>query len=153
MTEADSKTVSIQELAPIIAFKVNAGGTVELTVTGRSMRPLLLDRVSSVKLGPLSEPKRGDMVFYRRDSGTYVLHRIIECCADGTYTMCGDGQTAPEPGLRREQLIAVVQSFARRGRWRGCDAPIYNLWWRIHVADRLLRRLCTRGIRFLKRIL
>ena len=128
MTDAVSKSVSIQELGPIIAQSVAAGGTAELTVTGRSMLPLLLDRVSRVKLTAISEPKYGDVILYRRDNGTYVLHRIIKCCEDGTYTMCGDGQTVPEPGLRRDQMIAVVRSFARRGKWRDCEDTLYDLW-------------------------
>lgn len=150
MTDAVSKSVSIQELGPIIAQSVAAGGTAELTVTGRSMLPLLLDRVSRVKLVAITEPVRGDIIFYRRDNGVYVLHRLLECCGDGTYTMCGDGQTALEPRLRREQLIACVESFARRGKWRSCDAPLYKLWWRIHVADRPIRSFYRRGINFLK---
>ena len=124
-----------------------------MTVTGRSMLPLLLDRVSHVRLTAVTEPQVGDMVLYRRDTGAYVLHRIVKCCADGTYTMCGDGQTVTEPGLRREQMIAVVEAFARREKWRGCDEVPYRLWWRLHVSDRPLRHLWHRGIRFLKRIL
>ena len=153
MEQSVSRNVSIQELGPIIAQTVNAGGTAELTVTGRSMLPLLLDRVSRVKLKAITEPHFGDMVLYRRDSGTYVLHRLIRCNADGTYTMCGDGQTVLEPGLRRDQMIAVVRSFARRSKWRDCEDTLYDLWWRIHAADRPLRHLWKRGLSFLKRIL
>ena len=153
MEQSVSRNVSIQELGPIIAQTVRSGGTAELTVTGRSMLPLLLDRVSRVKLTAISEPRYGDMVLYRRDSGTYVLHRLIRCNADGTYTMCGDGQTVPEPGLRRDQMIAVVRSFARRGKWRDCEDTLYTLWWHIHAADRPIRHLWKRGLSFLKRIL
>ena len=151
MTETVSRNVSIQELGPIIAQTVKTGGAAELTVTGRSMLPLLLDRVSRVKLTAISEPKYGDMILYRRDNGTYVLHRIVKCCEDGTYTMCGDGQTVLEPHLRRDQMIAVVRSFARHNKWCGCENPLYKLWWRIHVADRPLRRFIQRGIGFIKR--
>ena len=151
MTEKTSKTVSIQDLAPLIVQKVNAGGRAEITVTGRSMLPLLLDRVSRVRFRAIGEPKRGDMVLYRRTNGTYVLHRIVRCESDGTYTMCGDGQTLLEPGLRREQLLAQVEAFARRRRWRSIKAPVYNLWWRIHLADRPLRRFWQRGIGYLRR--
>ena len=152
MKEAASKAVSIQEIGPIIARSVAMGGTAELTVTGHSMLPLLLDRVSRVKLTAISDPKYGDMVLYRRDNGTYVLHRIVRCDADGTYTMCGDGQTVLEPHLRLDQMIAVVQSFARKKHWCSCKNVLYQLWWRIHVADRPLRHLWKRGINFLKRI-
>lgn len=151
MTASASRSVSMQELGPLIVRTVDAGGTAELTVTGRSMLPLLLDRVSRVKLAPISEPRRGDMILYRRDNGRYVLHRLIHCESDGTYTFCGDGQTDLEPGLRREQLLAVVQSFARREKWRNCNNALYGLWWRIHVADRPLRRFLRRGVGFLRR--
>ena len=53
------------------------------------------------------------MVLYRRQNGAYVLHRIAAIGADGTYMMCGDAQTVLEPGIRREQLLAVVTDFAR----------------------------------------
>ena len=151
MNKSSSRSVSIQELGPVIAQTVNAGDTAELTVTGRSMLPLLLDRVSRVKLKAITEPKRGDMVLYRRDSGTYVLHRLIRCEPDGRYTMCGDGQTRPEPGLRRSQMIAVVESFARRDRWCSCENKLYKLWWHIHVADRRARSFITRAVGFIKR--
>lgn len=151
MTDVHSVNVSIQELGPIIAQTVKAGGTAELTVTGRSMRPLLLDRVSCVRLTDIGTPKIGDVVLYRRDNRQYVLHRIVKCCEDGTYTMCGDGQTEIEPGLHRAQMIAVVQSFARRRKWRNCDHVLYRLWWHLRIAHRPLRRFIRRGMRFLKR--
>ena len=151
MTESISRSVSMQELGPVIAQTVRSGGTAELTVTGRSMLPLLLDRVSRVKLTALNEPKRGDMILYRRSCGTYVLHRLIRCEPDGSYTMCGDAQTRLEPGLKRYQMIAVVQSFARRDRWRSCENRLYKLWWHIHIADRPARSFIRRGIGFLRR--
>ena len=82
---------------------------------------------------------------------TESMHRLIRCEPDGSYTMCGDGQTVPEPGLRREQMIAVVQSFARRDRWRSCENRLYKLWWHIHIADRPARSFIRRAIGFLKR--
>lgn len=151
MTDAVSRAVSMQELGPIIARTVKSGGTAEMTVTGSSMMPLLLDRVSRVKLVAVSEPMLGDIVLYRRDNGSYVLHRIVAYAPDGTYTMCGDGQTQTEPGLRREQMIASVASFARRKKWRNVDVALHNIWWHVRIADRPLRRFIQRGIGFVKR--
>ena len=54
MQVPDSKTVSIQDLAPFVEKKILAGGSVELTVPGNSMRPTLLDRVSKVRLTAIS---------------------------------------------------------------------------------------------------
>ena len=55
------------------------------------------------------------MLLYRRDSGGYVLHRVYrrEGC---TCTMVGDAQQALEPGIRDDQLIAIVTAVRRKGR-------------------------------------
>ena len=151
MRNVINRSVSIQELAPAILQIVTAGGTAELTVTGRSMLPMLFDRVSCVKLGAIVAPKLGDIILYQRDNCTYVLHRIVACAPDGTYTMCGDAQVVLEPKIRRDQMIAVVQSFARRNRWQDCENTFYKLWWHIHIADLPLRKLFCRAIAFLKR--
>lgn len=121
MTNAHNVNVSMQELGPIIAQTVNAGGTVELTVTGRSMLPLLLDRRSVVRLRHKDSYAPGDMVLFRRDNGDYVLHRIIRI-HDGVYDILGDNVPAPDCDIRPEQLIAAVCAYSRKGgRWRGGD--------------------------------
>lgn len=145
----ESKTVSLEALIPAIGTALAAGGTAELTVVGHSMMPLLLDRVSRVRLIPVTAPKRGDMVLYRRQSGSYVLHRIVRCEADGTFTLCGDGQYLPERGIEGSQLIAVVSAFARREKWRDCGNIGYRLWWHLRLADRPGRRAIAK----LKRII
>ena len=129
MTAKTVRSVSMQELAPAIVQAIQTGGSAELTVTGRSMTPFLQDRVSRVRLTAISQPKRGDVVLYRRQNGGYVLHRILE------------------PSIRRDQLIAVMTAFARGEKWRGCDDPAYRLWWRLRLADRRLRHLWLRVCR------
>lgn len=138
---AISKTVSIQELAPLILEAVSSGQSVKLTVPGKSMTPTLIDRVSQVRLEALSMPKRGDMVLYRRNNGQYILHRIVKCAKDGTFVLCGDSQYRLESGIRRDQLIAVVTAFKRRGDWISCTNVLYQLWWRICVSMRGWRHL------------
>ncbi len=141
MTPDSSKTVSIQDLIPSVQLAISGGSSVEMTVPGKSMQPTLLDRVSRVRLSGVIAPKRGDMVLYCRDNGKYVLHRIIECNEDGTYVFCGDAQYQKEPGIRKDQMVAVVTAFSRRGKWISCDDPIYRCWWRICVGLRGWRHL------------
>ncbi len=134
-----SKTVLIQELAPAIEQVISGGGSIEMTVPGKSMEPTLHDRISRVRVVKIAAPKRGDMVLYRRDNGKYVLHRIIECAEDGTFVLCGDAQYRKEPGIRREQMIAVVTAFTRGKNWISCEDPLYRCWWRICVSLRWWR--------------
>lgn len=130
---------------------LSQGGSVELTVTGNSMRPMLFDRRSRVRLSAANELRRGDIPLYRRDDGSYVLHRIV-AEQGGAYTCCGDNQWRLEPNIRRDQIVAVATHFARKGHWRSCDGFCYGLYWRFWVWIRPLRRLIFGGARRMKRI-
>lgn len=144
-------SVSISELVPVIRDKVACGGTAELTVPGHSMSPTLIHRVSRVRLSAPSDIRRGDMVFYCRDNGVYVLHRVVKVCGDGTYAMCGDAQLVLEYGIRNDQIIAKVTEFARRKRWRSSSNAGYKIWWHLLLAVTPVCRFVLRGFRFLKR--
>lgn len=99
--------------------------TVPLVISGGSMTPFLVHGRDTVYLSKVKAPlKKGDMILYRRDNGTYILHRI--CSVDGeTYTLVGDAQTRLEPGVRRDQVLATVRAVCRKGKIlrSGC------FWW------------------------
>lgn len=125
MTGQIRKSVSIQELGPIIVRTVASGGTVELTVTGNSMLPLLKDRMSAVKLAQAENLSIGDIVLFQRRDGQYVLHRICAVC-DGGYDIVGDHQLVPDRNVPKEAIIAKVVAYNRVGkRWK-TDAPLYR---------------------------
>lgn len=89
---------------------------VPLVVSGSSMTPFLVHGRDTVLLSKIRRPlKKGDVILYRRISGAYVLHRI--CRVEGDrYTLVGDAQTVLEPGIRREQILALVTAVERKGR-------------------------------------
>ena len=96
-----------------------------LVISGYSMTPFLLHGRDTVYLSRLErQPKRGDMLLYRRDSGAYILHRVVRV-ENGVCTMVGDAQTLLEPGIRRDQIIAIVTAADRKGKRQkpGC------FWW------------------------
>ena len=107
------------------------------------MTPTLIDRVSQVRLVELSTPKCGDMVLYRRDNGQFVIHRIVKCGGDDTFALCGDAQYQLEAGIRRDQMIALVSAFTRRGGWISCANAAYQCWWRVCVFLRPWRHICA----------
>lgn len=96
-----------------------------LTISGSSMTPFLVHGRDTVYLSRLTRPvKRGDVLLYRRQNGAYILHRVY-AVRDGGFTMVGDAQTALEPGIRPEQVIAIMTSAERKGKRQapGC------FWW------------------------
>jgi hypothetical protein len=89
-----------------------------------------------VLLVPLTEkPRVGDIIFYRRQDGCYILHRLCRITKTG-YTFIGDNQTQTECGIQRNQLIAKVTAVKRNGSiltpkhvlWRFFAGPWIRLW-------------------------
>ena len=98
---------------------------VPLVISGGSMTPFLSDGRDTVYLSRIRrELKRGDIVLYQRETGGYVLHRILRVDKD-SYTMIGDAQIHPEPGICREQILAIVTAVRRK------DKLLQNgsFWW------------------------
>lgn len=105
-----------ETLVPKIMALLEVCDAVPLVITGGSMTPFLAHHRDTVYLSkPRRQLKRGDMIFYRRDDGRYVLHRICRI-KDGTYWLIGDAQTGIEPGIRPDQVIALVIAVRRKGR-------------------------------------
>lgn len=134
-----SRMASMAELTPLMREILSQGGSVELTTTGSSMRPMLWHRKSRVRLAGAEGLKRGDVPLYQRDSGAYVLHRVVRVEPEGC-TMCGDGQWSLERNIRPEQVIAVMTHFTWRGRWISRENPAYGCYWRLWLALRPMRR-------------
>ena len=111
----------------VVLLQLQNGGVANLTVTGFSMMPMLRNLRDSVLLIPISKPlKPGDVALYRRDTGRYILHRVIKVTENG-YLFCGDNQTELEP-VRQDQLIACVSGFAVKGKAHSLTEGRYRLY-------------------------
>lgn len=114
-----------------------------LVISGNSMSPFLIHGRDTVYLSRLSRPvRRGDMLLYQRQNGAYILHRVYAVTPEG-FTMVGDAQTVLEPGIRQEQIAAIVTRVERKGKTLapGCFwwAFFEKIWIRILP---LRRRIC-----------
>ena len=141
MSEAERLSVPVAEMIPLIRAAVDGGGTAEMTVTGDSMRPLLLDRRSSVRLTAPDGLRAGDIVLFRRDDGHFILHRIIAVRGD-RFDIVGDNQRVPDRDIPREAIIARVAAYDRKGkRWRTGDACYRALLPGIRLARRVKNKV------------
>lgn len=142
--------VMMEELIPLMRERLDAGQLIRFSPRGISMLPMLRQGRDQVTLSPITgQLKKYDLVLYERDNGQYVLHRIVK--AGEPITCIGDNQYAPEPGLRRDQMIAVVSAFTRNGREVSVSHPGYRLYCRVWHGTRGLRRFLERALRFLRR--
>ncbi len=128
----EKKKVSLSELLPVIEETLASGGTVKLPITGTSMLPLLRAGHDTVTLSPVTEKlQKFDIPFYRRRDGAFVLHRIVDCAADNTYTLCGDNQWVLEKGICDTQIIGVVTEITRNGRTFSVESKKYKRYVRV----------------------
>lgn len=113
----NNKRVSMAELYPVMAEKIADGGEVTFTVSGRSMHPMVFNRRDSVTVKRVDKKlKKYDLPLYRRDDGSFILHRVIKVQKNGNYTCRGDNQWEKEYDVRDDQIIGVVTAFNRNGR-------------------------------------
>lgn len=91
---------------------------VSVPVSGRSMMPFLHDQKDTVLFSTPDRPlKKGDIVFFIRDDGSYVMHRIYKVHADHTVDVIGDSQSQIETGIRQQQIFASIKKVNRNGKW------------------------------------
>ena len=146
------KIVDINAYVSVLRELAEEGRVVSMQIAGSSMSPFLCHRRDYIYFTrPEEELKRGDMVFYQRDSGQYVMHRIWKVRPEGYY-MVGDAQTQIEGPLRREQIFARIVRVKRKGR----ILEPGDFWWEFfeHIWVRLIpaRRLIVKSYSIISRV-
>lgn len=110
------RRIPMEQLGPLLEEQLDYGSA-RLPVTGSSMLPMLREGRDMVRLvkaeGTL---RRGEVILYRRESGQYVLHRLIRMEDADICLCCGDNQWQREL-VPRERVIARVEGFFRAGTW------------------------------------
>lgn len=145
------RRVDTQEYLTVLKELVQQGREVSLLVSGSSMSPFLIHERDYVYFRqPDRELKAGDIVFFQRKSGQYVMHRIWRVKPEG-YFIVGDAQTEIEGPVSRDQIFAMITKVQRKGKW---IAP-GDFWWEffehvwIHMVPlrRVLMRIYAKLIR------
>ena len=130
MENSGIKTLSMQHLGPVMQTLLSDNSPVKITVTGNSMYPLLRSGRDEVVLTRCANPKKGDIVFYKRNTGEYILHRIVGK-KNGAFYLAGDAEVKKEYPILPEQIIGTAVSITSRGREISCKNPIYSLYYRL----------------------
>ena len=108
---------------------IDRDGRLVYTNVGDSMKPLIRqDRdilIIEKKEGRL---KKYDVPLYKRDSGQYVLHRVLKVRSDD-YVICGDNRYSKEYGITDRNIIGVLTAVVRNGR----EISMTDIRYRIYV--------------------
>ncbi|MBQ4557584.1 MAG: S24/S26 family peptidase [Clostridia bacterium] len=116
--------VELSELYPLIKEVIDQGGSFRLYPRGTSMEPMLHQGDDSVMLGAADAYTAGDVLFYRRKNGDFIIHRLIEK-RGGTLTMCGDHQIGLEYGIEPSQVLAKVVGYYKGEVYHSMTEPEY----------------------------
>ncbi|MBQ8619672.1 MAG: S24/S26 family peptidase [Clostridia bacterium] len=138
------RMVDTKEYVDVLRGLTQEGKEVSMLVAGSSMNPFLIHYRDTIYFKkPDRALRRGDMVFYQRDSGQYVMHRILRVKPEGLYIV-GDAQTEIEGPVRPDQVFAVVTRVRRKGKMIGPG----DFWWKFFEGPWLcivpLRRVIMR---------
>ena len=130
------RVVDTNEYVSVLREIAESGKVVSLRISGGSMTPFLAhgrDYIYFTK--PDRELRRGDMVFYQRQNGQYVMHRIYKKKADGYYIV-GDAQADIEGPIAESQIFARIVKVKRKDRLLQPG----DFWWEFfeHVWIRIV---------------
>ena len=130
------KVLDTREYVAALREIVEQGGEAGMTIWGSSMAPFLIHGRDRIFFSAPDRPLcRGDMVFYLRDSGQFVMHRICKVRSEGLYIV-GDAQNEIEGPVNPDQVFGLVTKVHRRGKWIGPE----DFWWKFyeHIWIRLV---------------
>lgn len=110
-------------------------GVLVYTNVGTSMRPLIRQGKDVMIISSLDKLgrnlKKMDVPLYKRESGQYVLHRIIKVTKDG-YVIRGDNTYSNEYGVTDHQIIGVLTGVIRNGKEISVNSfgyKVYSYFW------------------------
>ena len=109
--------------------EIEKSGKIIYTNVGDSMMPFIRQGRDVLVISAVEgRLKRYDVPLYKRDSGQYVLHRILKV-RENDYVICGDNRCSREYGITDRHIIGVLTGIIRDGR----EIPVTDLKYRIYV--------------------
>lgn len=109
--------------------EINRTGYLIYTNKGDSMMPLLRENRDLIHIRKTEgRCKKYDVPLYKRDSGQYVLHRILKV-REKDYVLCGDNRRHREYGIEDRHIIGVLEGVTRDGKY----IPVTDRKYRIYV--------------------
>jgi len=131
--------------------EIETHGTLIYTNVGDSMMPLIKQgRDVMIIKKACGRLKKYDVPLYQRDSGQYVLHRILKVRKDD-YVICGDNRSFKEYGITDRHIIGVLTGVIRNKKEISVTDKKYRLYVHLWCDLFPVRAFILRAVRFLKR--
>ena len=126
-----SESIHLSDYEELIREVLETGGEFRLYPHGTSMLPLLRQGIDSVALRRLDRPPRKfDILFYKRQDGSFILHRVKEVTNEGI-VLWGDNHTMLEYGITEKNIIGYAARIFRGEMELDCQSLRYRLYLRL----------------------
>ena len=127
---------------PLIDEAFEKGESFTFKPNGISMKPFIKGGQTYVTIEKYTGgAKKHDIVFYTREDGKYVMHRIVKVY-DNSFGVCGDNQWWIEH-VKDEQIFAIVTNVEGRKNNGG----------KLYLATLGIRRFIIHVIKYIKKYL
>lgn len=125
--------------------EIQRTGKLVYTNVGDSMLPLIRQGRDLLVISRVEgRLKKYDVPLYKRDSGQYVLHRILKV-RDKDYVICGDNRYHREYGITDRHIIGVLTGIVRDGREISMKSLPYRLYVHLWCDFFWVRALILKG--------
>ena len=95
---------------------IRRDGRLVYTSVGDSMLPFIRSGKDLLVIEkPQGRLKKYDVPLYRRDSGQYVIHRVLKV-RENDYVICGDNRWQRETGITDRHILGVLTAIVRDGK-------------------------------------
>lgn len=131
--------------------QISKNGKLIYTNVGDSMMPLIRQDKDLLIIEKVNgRLKKYDVPLYRRDSGQYVLHRILKV-RENDYVICGDNRWKKEYGISDRHIVGVLTGIVRDGKTVSVTDKKYLLYVHLWCDFFPIRALIIRTKHWLKR--
>ena len=121
----NNSRIGTREYITILKSLVDEGREVNMHVLGSSMAPFVVHERDVIYFKkPEKKLCKGDIAFFQRKNGQYVVHRIYKT-EGNQYYFVGDNQTDIEGPIDEGQIFATVTRVKRKGKMIGPG----DFWW------------------------
>lgn len=131
--------------------EIQRKGKLIYTNVGDSMMPLIRQGKDLMIIEKTEgRLKKYDVPLYKRDSGQYVLHRILKV-REKDYVICGDNRWQKEYGVEDRHIIGVLTGIVRDGKEISVKDRKYKIYVHLWCDLFFLRAFILRASLFIKR--
>ena len=140
-----------REYIDILRTVIDEGKEVNMRVLGSSMAPFVVHERDTIYFKrPERKLKKGDIAFFQRNNGQYVVHRIYKVKGD-EYYFVGDNQTLIEGPIEKGQIFAIVTRVIRKGKEIRPGDPWWLFFEKIWINMIPLRRITIKAYGLIRR--